>query len=235
MDQDMMEPNNYESVSQKESSEMLSIIIPCYNDHQHVTIAVNSALQQNWTPKEIVIVDDGSCNKTKQVLKSFQSRMIKVITQNNQGTSAARNNGIKCSKGKYILALDSDDFFEPNFSRLAIGVINSRAGIKLVTCYGRWFSSEKQYEIHEPAGGTLQNFLYESRAFGSGLFLKKDWESAGGYDESMKLGFEDWEFYLRLLEEGGEAYVIPEVLFHYRKKKISRNSIANSRKHEIWR
>jgi len=233
MDQDIKKSPTTGTLSEELGKDLLSIVIPCYNDYSYITISVNSALQQNWEHKEIIIVDDGSSDKTKKVLQKLESENVKVITQQNQGTSAARNRGIELAKGKYILVLDSDDYFEPDFSKKAIAVLNSREDIKLVTCFGRWFVSEKKSVIHKPSGGNINSFLYECGAFGSTLFLKKDWEIVNGYDEAMKLGYEDWEFYIRLLEKGGKAHVIPEVLFHYRKKKISRNSRANNLKHEI--
>jgi hypothetical protein len=67
------------------------------------------------------------------------------------------------------------------------------------------------------------------------MFRKSDWEMVGGYDEMMKQGFEDWEFYIRLLSHGGIAYVIPEVLFNYRSRKISTSTRANMIKYDLRR
>ena len=67
------------------------------------------------------------------------------------------------------------------------------------------------------------------------MFRKSDWERVGGYDESMKQGFEDWEFYIRLLSDGGVAYVIPEVLFNYRIRKNSTTTRANKIKYDLRR
>lgn len=235
MDQDIKNYSVTGNLEKEMQKNLLSIVIPCYNDYTYITTAVNSALKQTWQYKEIIIVDDGSSIRTQEVLKKFKSKEIRVITQNNQGPSAARNRGIQSASGKYILVLDSDDFFEPIFSQKAIEIIDSRANIKIVTCYGRWFVSENKSLIHKPSGGNIENFLYKCGAFGSTLFLKEDWERVNGYDEAMKLGYEDWEFYIRVLEGGGEVIVIPEVLFHYRNKKDSRNSLANNKKYEIWK
>jgi hypothetical protein len=68
---------------------------------------------------------------------------------------------------------------------------------------------------------------------GSSMFRKHDWQLVGGYDQSMLEGYEDWEFYLRLLKNGGKAEVIPEVLFNYRNKKNSRNKKANLAKYQL--
>ena len=68
---------------------------------------------------------------------------------------------------------------------------------------------------------------------GSSMFRKKDWKAVEGYDEDMHRGYEDWEFYIRLLKNGGEARVIPELLFNYRNKPASRNKKANLKKYEL--
>lgn len=214
---------------------LLSIIIPCYNNHSTVIIAIESAIRQTYPNKEIIVVDDGSNIKTKEVLASLKPSIDFLLTQENKGPSAARNKGIEKAGGNYILVLDADDYFEPEFAEKAIEVLDSNSKIKVVTCYGRWFESNKKSVIHKPTGGGIDYFMYQCGAFGSTLFKKKNWEIIGGYDEEMRLGFEDWEFYIRLLKDGGQSYVIPEILFHYRKTKNSRNSVANNIKYEIWK
>lgn len=213
---------------------LLSIIIPCYNNPGTIATAVNSAVKQTYSNKEIIVVDDGSNRETKEVLATLKSSIDILLTQENKGPSAARNKGIERASGRYILVLDADDYFEPDFAEKAIEVLESNSQCKLVTCYGRWFELDKKSVIHRPAGGGINKFMYQSAAFGSTLFRKKDWERIEGYDEEMKIGFEDWEFYIRLLKDGGQAYVIPEILFHYRNTKNSRNSLANIKKYEIW-
>lgn len=235
MDKDIDKSSISPKFQNEVHDDLLSIVIPCYNDHAYITTAVNSALHQTWEPKEIILVDDGSSIRTKEVLNKLKSEKLKIVTQNNKGTSAARNIGIEKARGKYILVLDSDDYFDTKFSQKAIDIINSQPDVKIITCYGRWFISDNNSVIHKPAGGNINNFLYECGAFGSVLFLKKDWKAVDGYDEQMKLGYEDWEFYIRLLEPGGKAIVIPEILFHYRNKENSRNSWANNKKYEIWK
>ena len=216
------------------NSDLLSIIIPCYNDHKTVTRSVDSARRQTYSNKEIIVVDDGSDLRTKRVLAKLNSSVNLLLNEENMGPSVARNKGILDSHGKYILVLDADDYFEPDFARKAIDILKSNSDCKLVTCFGRWFETDKKSIIHQPAGGGISEFMYRSAAFGSTLFRKKDWESVGGYDEEMKIGFEDWEFYIRLHKNGGKTYVIPEILFHYRKTKNSRNAIANTKKYKIW-
>lgn len=211
----------------------VSIIIPCYNDFQHLPTALDYANNQTFDEKEIIVIDDGSNAITKKVIQQNISKIDILITQENKGVSAARNNGISKATGRYILTLDSDDYFENGFIPKAIKYFEDNE-IIIVSCYAKWFNSQsKNDKIFKPRGGYLKDILFHNVAMGSAMFRKIDWQNVGGYDEKMLLGFEDWEFYIRLLQDGGKAEIIPEVLFNYRNKHGSRNEKANQRKYEI--
>ena len=215
---------------------LISIIIPCYNDADFIDQAVKSALNQTYNNKEIIVVDDGSDEKTKTVLKSIEPKIDRLIVQDNQGQSGARNSGINAAHGELIIVLDSDDYFEPTFAKRAVEIISKRKEVKIATCWGRRITeNDILIDIFKPGGGGLNSFLLQNGSFGSCMFRKSDWERVGGYDESMKQGFEDWEFYIRLIELGGEAYVIPEVLFNYRVRKSSTTIKANKIKYDLIR
>lgn len=216
-------------------NKLVSIIVPCYNDWQYVEQAVNSALNQTYPHKEVIVVDDGSDAKTKAVLKKIEHKITKLITQENQGQSTARNVGIDSAKGEYILVLDSDDFFEPTFCVKAIQVIAENPEVKIVSCYSILFYEDGSSCIFETLGGRLESFLFKNYALGSALFKKDDWSSCGGYDEMMKLGYEDWEFYIRLLKGGGIAEIIKESLYTYRQRNGTTTDKAQSNKYELYR
>ncbi|SHG44454.1 hypothetical protein SAMN05444483_11255 [Salegentibacter echinorum] len=204
------------------NSGKLSIIIPCYNDYLYIEEAVNSALNQTYKNKEIIVVDDGSNIDTKMVLRRLEPKISKLITQENQGQSIARNNGIKQSNGEYILNLDADDYFEPTFCEKAIMAIERDFNIKIVTCKTRRFHIKGEIDIFTSTGGNINNFLFKNSAMGSSMFKRKDWERCGGYEEILPiLGLEDWEFYLNILKTGGVAHVLPEVLFNYQVRENS--------------
>ena len=212
---------------------LVSIIIPCYNDWQHVEQAVASALNQTYAYKEVIVIDDGSNAKTKEILKRLEPKITKLITQENQGQSKARNVGIEASKGDYILVLDSDDFFEPSFSEKAIQVFINKKSVKLVTCQANLLFEDGSSRIFTPKGGTIADFILNNNALGTSLFGKEDWDTCGKYDESMRQGFEDWEFFIRLLKSGGSTEVINEPLYNYRKRTDSTTSRANKTKYQL--
>jgi len=216
------------------TNSLVSIIIPCYNDAQYIAQSVQSALDQTYPNKEIIVVDDGSNAETKAVLKQLESRITRLITQDNQGQSTARNVGIGAAKGTYILVLDSDDYFEPSFCEEAIAVLMSSLEVKIVSSHIRRFTDgDKTLDIFEPSGGNITTFILHNGATGSAMFRKSDALAVGGYDVSMRKGFEDWEFYIRLLANGGYTHIIPKVYLHYRIRPNSTTSRANSVKSDL--
>ncbi|MFV8387909.1 glycosyltransferase family 2 protein [Flavobacterium sp. LB1P71] len=212
---------------------LLSIVISCYNDAEYIEQAVSSALNQTYSNKEVIIVDDGSNIETKAVLKKLEPTITKLIAQENQGQSIGRNKGIREAKGEYILNLDSDDFFESVFCEKAIAFFKKDSTFKIITCYTTRLLNNKKMDVFMPDGGEINNFLLTNCAMGSAMFKKSDWQATNGYDENMRQGFEDWEFYIRLVKEGGSAYVIPELLFNYRLKENSTSTKANKIKYEL--
>jgi glycosyltransferase involved in cell wall biosynthesis len=216
-----------------DSNLLVSIIIPCYNDAQYIEQSVQSALDQTYPYKEIIIVDDGSNAETKAVLKKIEPKITRLITQENQGQSTARNVGIGAAKGDYILVLDSDDYFEPSFCEEAVAVFSSDATIKIVTCQATLLFSDNKKELYNPNGGDISNFMYGNCALGTSMFKKEDWKSVSGYDEIMRSGFEDWEFFIRLLTSGGTAFVIQKPLYTYRKREASTTTRANKARYDL--
>jgi glycosyltransferase involved in cell wall biosynthesis len=100
----------------------ISVIIPTYNRERFVVEAIDSVLNQSYTDFEIIIIDDGSTDNTKDVLKAYEDK-IRYYHQTNSGVSAARNAGIKAALGKWIAFLDSDDKWEKDYLSTQIAQI----------------------------------------------------------------------------------------------------------------
>ena len=99
----------------KSKKVFFSIVVPCYNVQDTLKETIESILKQDFNNYEIVAVDDGSFDKTSQILNKYKLKNnIKVIRQSNKGLGAARNTGIKASDGIYICLLDADDLWVPN-------------------------------------------------------------------------------------------------------------------------
>jgi glycosyltransferase involved in cell wall biosynthesis len=88
---------------------LVSILIPSYNAQEFIGETLTSAVAQTWPRKEIIVVDDGSTDHTRAIADRFGSRQVKVVAQEHQGASAARNRAFSLSQGDYIQWLDADD------------------------------------------------------------------------------------------------------------------------------
>jgi glycosyltransferase involved in cell wall biosynthesis len=99
---------------------LVSILIPAFNAQAWIADTIKSAIGQTWPRKEIIIVDDGSTDQTLKVARQFASREVAVVTQKNQGASAARNHALSLSQGDYLQWLDADDLLSPDKIRKQI-------------------------------------------------------------------------------------------------------------------
>lgn len=202
-------------------------IIPCYNDGKYVKESVDSLLNQSIALEKIIIVDDGSDASTRDVLKSLSHPILKVVYQENQGVCAARNNGISMVSTPYVLTLDADDIFESTFLEKALVAIKSEKQIVAVCCYYRKYKNNKPTEdVIKPFGGTAVNFLVKNNGHASALFKRSRWEEIGGYDSQFVKGYEDWDFWISMLMSNNKMFIIPEVLWRYRIKDVSRDQTA---------
>ncbi|RZA02791.1 MAG: glycosyltransferase family 2 protein [Sphingobacteriaceae bacterium] len=103
---------------------LVSIIIPVYNSEKYLTETINSAINQTWANKEIIIVDDGSTDNSLAIAKQFENDRVKILNQQNKGASAARNRGIAEAQGAYIQFLDADDLLSTDKIAAQLAVIN---------------------------------------------------------------------------------------------------------------
>src|SRR6266478_786258 len=93
---------------------LVSILIPAYNAERWIADTIRSALAQTWSRKEIIIVDDGSRDRTLRIARQFASKTVSVVTQENQGAAAARNKAFSMCQGDYVQWLDADDLLAPD-------------------------------------------------------------------------------------------------------------------------
>jgi len=193
----------------------VSVIIPCYNQGPYLDEAVDSVLEQTYNNFEIIIVNDGSTDKfTVDLLYNYQKPKTKVIHTTNQGLASARNNGIKAAQGDYILPLDSDDKIGREYLAEAVNILDNNPGIGIVYCDAQVLEDfGKKWDLPD---FSLDKMLLDNIIFCSSFFRKRDWKSVGGYDPGMVYGWEDYDFWLSLLERNVLVYKIPRNLFYYR-------------------
>lgn len=203
--------------------EKVSVIMPCFNDGVYIREAIDSVLTQTYKNVEIIVIDDGSDDEqTKNIISNLEYPQVKVLHSNRLRPAGARNYGIQQASGKYILPLDSDDRIEPTYIEKAINILDSNEKIGVVYCFADLFGeSSGKWDLPEY---NFQTMLLDNIVFVTAMFYKSDWEKVGGFNTSMKYGMEDYDFWISLLEIGREIYQIPEVLFHYRIKPVSRTT-----------
>lgn len=213
-------------MKQTEHSVVISVVIPCYNQAGYLPEALDSLLDQTYPNWEAIVVNDGYPDEAEAVTRRYagQDARISYVYKENGGAGSARNYGIALAKGEYILPLDADDVIRPEYMELAMKAFEEQPQTRLVYCQGYFFGEKKG--LWELAYQGYRKLLMRNSIFVSAFFRKVDWEKAGGYDETMRNGYEDWEFLIRLLDEDCMVCQIPLPLFCYRIKKHSLNTLA---------
>ncbi|SFS78606.1 glycosyltransferase family 2 protein [Lutibacter maritimus] len=210
----------------------ISIIVPCYNQAQFLDEALQSVLAQTYTNWECIIVNDGSPDNTEEIALAwcYKYKRFKYIKTKNKGVSHARNTGIESAIGEYILPLDADDKIGAQYLELAIEAFKTDDSLKVVYCEAEKFGDEIGYWNLEPY--SFKKLCHRNVIFCTALFKKRDWIFVGGYDESMYLGWEDWDFWISILKNGGTVKRLSYIGFYYRIKKESRSKNLNKNTEE---
>ena len=203
----------------------VSIIIPCYNYGLFLPEAIESALAQTLPAHEILIVDDGSTDNSREIARPYAAcPRVRVIEQANQGAISTYNAGVRASTGQFFVILSADDRLDPYFLERTVPVLQQDA--KAAYAY----TAYRTFGVRQRA---LPALPYSARRIrlrpyiaATSLIRRAAFDQVGGFNSSMRGGREDWDFYVALAEHGWEGAAVPEVLFHYRKHgRESRNAI----------
>jgi len=201
----------------------VSVVIPCFNAGQHLDEAVQSALAQTWTNLEIVIVDDGSSDaRTLRLLEEAHWPRTRIFRQPNAGPSAARNRAIREARGEYILPLDADDTIEPAYVEKAVAVLDGRPEVGCAYCKALKFGAEQGPWELPPY--RIEELVIDNVIFVTALFRKVDWQAIGGFDERLRHGVEDYDFWVKMVASGKDVVQLDEFLFNYRVQEKSRTT-----------
>lgn len=215
---------------------LVSVIIPCFNYGAYLNEAIASVDGQTLGNVELIVVDDGSTDLlTRQVLWQLaESRPdIRVVSQPNAGLPAARNTGIRHARGKYISCLDADDLFEATYLEKAVAVLECRPDVGLAYSWVQLFGDEQTVwhtQPFDPRALLLRNFVAVSA-----VFRREHWVTVGGYNEKMTIGYEDWDFWLRVSATGCSGVVIPEPLLRHRRHGHTMTHRARTQHGELAR
>jgi glycosyltransferase involved in cell wall biosynthesis len=215
-----VQPNCVCSAMSPENT-VISIVIPCYNDGRFLLEAIESVEGIQQGPREIIVVNDGSTDRTTlEVLSSVEQRGLQVIHLVNGGPGRARNRGVSAAKGRYILPLDADNRLRPAAIDRAIQILDRDPGIDVLYGDVEFFDGKSGRECVPEFD--LRRLLVWNYIYASSLFRKSSWEHYGGFDEDRATqGFEDWDFWCRIACGGGKLRHAGEILHEYRVRNDS--------------
>jgi len=208
------------------SCPLVSILIPAYNAEDWIADAIRSALAQTWPRLEIIVVDDGSTDRTLAIARQFESREVRVILQKNQGASAARNHAYSLSRGDYIQWLDADDLLAPDKVARQMAVLKDCPSkrILLSSAWGRFIHRPWQAEFVPTAlWCDLSPVEWLLRKLGQNIYMQTaSWlvsreltEAAGPWDVRL-LGDDDGEYFCRVLLASEGVRFVPQARVYYR-------------------
>jgi glycosyltransferase involved in cell wall biosynthesis len=201
-------------------SPTISIIIPTYNAAQYLGTTIQSVLNQTFKDFELLIVDDGSRDNTKEIVKEFDDKRLKYFYQKNKGKSQARNYGIFRSSGQFISFLDADDFYyKTKLKYLLDFLINNpqvgcvAGGVRRISENGQ-IISEKKHQDNKLI--TIKDLLFGNSINVCSTLIRTEYvKKIKGFDIFLKRG-EDWDFHYRLALSGCSIVVKKDIVCAYR-------------------
>lgn len=211
---------------------LVSIITPLYNGEKYVSQTIESVLSQTYSNWEMIIINDGSKDKSKDIVEEYTKKdsRIKLFSQHNSGSSAARNNALRRANGKYICFLDADDIWENIFIEKQIEFIENKNAKIVFSSFKR--INENNEEILRPFIVPLkvnyQSILKTcSLSCLTTLFERETFKHIS-FNEELRSMRDDHAFWLALLKTVDYAYGNPEILASYR--IFDKSTTANKRK-----
>ncbi|MFV8345313.1 glycosyltransferase family 2 protein [Flavobacterium sp. ZB4P13] len=208
----------------------ISVIIPCFNNETTILETIESVNQQEYSSIEMVIVNDGSTDRSTQVISDYiknnNAANITLINQVNSGPSKSRNNGADKAIGKYLLFLDADDIIAPSFINKCIEHLEKDQTLNIVYTEAEYFGAKNRAWILPEF--KISNFLESNCIPISAVIRNEVFKEVGKFDENLNYT-EDWELWIRIVKEFGGVHKIPESLFFYR-KRFDKSSITDDKK-----
>lgn len=217
-----------------EKKPLVSVILPVYNGEKYLDEAIKSILSQSYKRFELIIIDDGSKDKSLSIIKRFKDSRIKVYSQTNKGLAKTLNRGISLSKGTYIARQDQDDFSYPNRLEKQVNYLNINPRCGLVGTWAEiWEGNNKKTRRshkHPSINKLLQFFLLFNNPFvhSSVMIRKTALKEVGLYStDKSRQPPEDYELWSRIAQKY-ELANIPEILHAYREvpKSMSRSKLG---------
>jgi glycosyltransferase involved in cell wall biosynthesis len=198
-----------------------SVVIPAFNAEATIASASRSVLRQTHTDLEVIVVDDGSSDRTGEIVGTNRDPRVQLVSQRNQGVAAARNAGIACARGQYIAFLDSDDLWLPTYLELAVDALagTKDPGFAYTDAYafdatagkvGRRGLDGDPPPVLPPSSTSefLLELLKRNFIFSSAVVPRRVLTAVGGFDQRAAPA-EDYGLWLRIVARGYQPMCIP--------------------------
>ncbi len=204
--------------------ELVTVLMPVYNGERYLRQAIDSVLAQTYANWELVLVDDGSQDRTAVIAQGYQDPRIRYHYQENRGQAAALNKGLALAQGEFVTTLDADDWYPPD--SLAVRVAYLQQHPAYAACYGDGYYCYEtgqpflKFTDHMPAGqqGDVYDTLVISPFYGTGatVLIRRQalLEHDIRYDEEI-VWCQDWDFYIRLAAVAQFGFA-PAITIYYR-------------------
>ncbi|MFN6039864.1 MAG: glycosyltransferase, partial [Bacteroidota bacterium] len=216
----------------------VSVILPVFNAEKYLAESIKSILNQSFTNFELIIINDGSTDKSSEIIKSFSDIRIVYIEQLNMGLANTLNKGVSLAKGKYIARQDNDDISYPERFQKQFSYLENNAEIALIGTRARIVN-----EMGEPTGrnhlhptnpNVLKlDLLFDNPFVHSSIFVRKDiLLKVGGYYSSSDF-FEDYNLWSRISYHYKVAN-LPEILLDYREVNTGMSKTSDSYSKKVF-
>jgi glycosyltransferase involved in cell wall biosynthesis len=221
-------------------SKLVSILMPCYNAASYVESAVMSALEQTWPAKEIIVVNDGSTDRSGDILDGLRKQGVKVVHQSNMGQTAAANRALAESNGDYIKFFDADDLLGPKTVELQMERLAGTQSAVASCEWGRFYGSDlgtftlnrqSVWRDMNPTDWLVEAWRDARPMMQCALWLipRSVLNASGGWDERLSL-INDFEFFARVLCHSSEVRFTDGARLFYRSGLSGSLSGTRSRK-----
>lgn len=210
------------------ASATISVIVPLYNKEREIGKTIASILAQQHLPDEIIVVDDGSTDRSAEIVAWIKSPLLKLIHQPNAGVSAARNRAVAESKGDYIAMLDADDSWERGYLEEIAAMIDEYPGCGIYSTAFNIVSDDGTFPARTPSvRGIVPNFFRDSAHQyisipSASVVPRTVFDKAGGFPEGMKIG-EDLFLWTKIARRYPVCFS-PERLVNYSRMASNRSS-----------
>ena len=213
-------------VLRSEKNPLVSVIIPAHNYGRYISEAIDSVLAQTYPRIELIVIDDGSTDNTRDVVKKYPQ--IKYVYQKNAGVANAMNHGVLISKGEFFICLGADDKLHPTYISRCVAEILKDKRVGFVWTAAQAFGQTEvigyrhvlsprilhhRFSIYRDPGGQT----------GAALIRREAFDEVGGYDESLP-AYEDWDLVIRFYKRNWKGKPIFEPLHFYRFHENQRTS-----------